>query len=165
MTYRIPQLPDWMYHAIEESFTCKVVTVTESGTPVALPLFLSYFDPDAGTLIVTSPTGVKRLENIQRHPEVAMIFAPAGTEQPEPPHVVLVQGKAEVDETDLENGWKRYFAGWARRQPSARDSIVKMREMWPSYVQRAIIRVQPTRFLGWQGGDMQRSPEIVEVQS
>jgi hypothetical protein len=29
----------------------------------------------------------------------------------EPPHVVLVQGLAEVDDSDLENGWKRYFAG------------------------------------------------------
>src|SRR5712692_756043 len=50
MTQRIQQLPDWMYHAIEESFTCQFVSVTESGTPVALPLFLSYFDPDTGTL-------------------------------------------------------------------------------------------------------------------
>src|SRR5437764_9661901 len=161
---RIQQLPDWMYHAIEESFTCQFVSVTQSGTPVALPLFLSYFDPDTGTLVVSSPVGVKRLENIRRHTEVAMLFSPVGTGKGEPPHVLLVQGRAEVDDSDPENGWKRYFAGWARRQPSARESLPKMRQMWPGYVQRAIIRVRPTRFLGWQEGDMQRPPDIVEVK-
>jgi hypothetical protein len=164
MTQRIQQLPDWMYHAIEESFTCQFASVTESGTPVALPLFLNYFDPDTGTLAVSSPVGVKRLENVRRHPEVAMLFSPVGSGKGEPPHVLLIQGKAEVDDADPENGWKRYFAGWARRQLSARESLPKMRQMWPGYVQRAIIRVRPTRFLGWQEGDMQRAPEIVEVK-
>jgi general stress protein 26 len=159
----IQQLPDWMYHAIEESFTSQFVSVTAGGTPVALPLFLSHFDPDTGTLIVSSPTVVKRVENVRRHPEVAMLFSSTGSRQEEPPHVLLVQGTAEVDDRNPENGWKRYFAGWARRQSSARESLPRMSQMMPAYVQRAIIRVQPTRFLGWPEGDMQRAPEIVEV--
>jgi len=160
---QIQILLDWMYHAIEESFTCQFVSVTASGTPVALPVFLSSFDPDAGTLVISSPVGVKRLENVRQHPEVAVLFSQVGTGKGEPSHVLLVQGRAEVDDNDPENGWKRYFAGWARRQTSARESLPKMRQMWPAYVQRAIIRVQPTRFLGWPEGDMQRAPEIVEV--
>jgi hypothetical protein len=35
----------------------------------------------------------------------------------------------------------------------------------PGYTQRAIIRVRPTRFLGWPEGDMQRAPEIMEVMN
>ena len=54
-------------------------------------------------------------------------------------------------------------AGWARRQPSARENLSKMDQMIPGYLQRGIIRVRPTRFLGWPQGDLQRAPEIVEV--
>jgi len=93
-------LPDWMYHAIEESFTCQFVSVTANGVPVALPLFLNHFDPDAGTLIFSSPVVVKRLENVRRHPQVAVLFSPAGTGKEESPHVLLVQGRAEVDDSD-----------------------------------------------------------------
>ena len=159
----IPLLPDWMYHAIEESSTCQFTSVTESGIPVALPVILNHFDPDTGTLIVSSPSTMKRVGNVRRHPEVAMLFSPVGTGKGEPPHILLVQGRAEVDDTDQENGWKRYFAGWARRNPPSRENLSKMSQVMPGYVRRAIIRVQPARFLGWREGDMQRAPDIVEV--
>ncbi len=107
----IQLLPDWMYHAIEESLTCQFTSVTESGTPVALPVILNHFDPDTGTLIVSSPSTMKRVGNVRRHPEVAMLFSPVGTGKGEPLHVLLVQGQAEVDDSDPENGWRRYFAG------------------------------------------------------
>ena len=157
------QLPDWMYHAIEESLTCQFTSVAANGTPVGLPVILNHFDPDSGTLIISSPIGMKRLENVRRHPEVAMLFSPVGTGKGEPSHVLLVQGRAEVDETDPENEWRRYFAGWARRHHPSRENLSKMSQMMPGYVQRAIIRVRPTRFLGWPEGDMQHAPEIVEV--
>ena len=163
MTQRIQQLPDWMYHAIEESLTCQFTSVTESGIPVALPVILNHFDPDTGTLVVSSPIMMKRVGNVRRHPEVAMLFSPTGTEKGEPPHVLLVQGRAEVDDTDPENGWRRYFAGWARRHPPSRENLSRMSQVMPGYTQRAIIRVRPARFLGWPEGDMQRAPEIMEV--
>ena len=161
----IQLLPDWMYHVIEESSTCQFTSVTESGIPVALPVILNHFDPDTGTLIVSSPSTMKRVGNVRRHPEVAMLFGPSGTRKGEPPHVLLVQGRAEVDQSDLENGWKRYFAGWARRSPSSRANLAKMSLWMPGYVRRAIIRVRPACFLGWPEGDMQRAPEIMEVNS
>jgi hypothetical protein len=37
------QLPDWMYHAIEESFTCQFAITTARDIPVALPVFLNHF--------------------------------------------------------------------------------------------------------------------------
>ena len=163
MTQRIQQLPDWMYHVIEESMTCQFTSVTESGLPVALPVILNHFDPDTGTLVVSSPIMMKRVGNVRRHPEVAILFSPTGTGKGEPPHVLLVQGRAEVDDTDPENGWRRYFAGWARRHPPSRENLPRMDQMVPGYTQRAIIRVRPTRFLGWPEGDMQRAPEIMEV--
>ncbi len=49
------QLPDWMYHAIEESFTCQFASTTARDIPVALPVFLNHFDPDTATLIISSP--------------------------------------------------------------------------------------------------------------
>src|SRR4051794_13532381 len=95
---RMKQFPDWMHHVIEESFTCQFTSVTKSGTPIALPLFLNHFAPDMGPLIISSPIKMKRLENVRRHPEVAMLFSPVGTGNAEPPHVLLVQGRAEVDD-------------------------------------------------------------------
>ncbi len=156
-------LPDWMYHAIEESFTCQFASTTVRNIPVALPVFLHHFDPDTGTLIISSPARVKRVENVRRHPKVAILFSPVGTGPEEPKHVLLVQGLAEVDDSNLVSGWKRYFAGWARRQPSARESLVRMEQAMPGYMQRALIRVRPTRFLGWPDGNFQQSPEVVEV--
>src|SRR5258708_16818182 len=102
-------LPDWMYHAIEESFTCQFVSVTANGVPVALPLFLNHFDPDAGTLILSSPVVVRRLKNVRRHPQVAVRFSPAGTGEKEPLPFFLVQGPARGDGIGPEHGWKRYF--------------------------------------------------------
>ena len=90
MTQGIEQLPDWMYHAIEESMTCQFTSVTESGLPVALPVILNHFDPDTGTLVVSSPIMMKRVGNVRRHPEVAILFSPTGTGKGEPPHVLLV---------------------------------------------------------------------------
>lgn len=92
-----------------------------------------------------------------------MLFSPVGTGKGEPPHVVLVQGRAEVDDSDPENGWKRYFAGWARRNPPSRANLAQMSQAMPGYVRRAILRVRPTRFLGWKDAEMQLAPEIVEV--
>ena len=156
-------LPDWMYHAIEESFTCQFASITAHDIPVALPVFLHHFDPDAGTLIISSPARMKRVENVRRRPRVAILFSPAGTGPREPKHVLLVQGLAEVDDSNLTSGWKRYFAGWARRQRDARESLARMEQAMPGYTQRAIIRVRPTRFLGWPDGNFQQSPEVVEV--
>jgi general stress protein 26 len=163
MTQRIQQLPDWMYHAIEESLTCQFTSVTQRGIPVALPVILNHFDPDTGTLIVSSPSTMKRVANVRRHPEVAMLFSPVGAGKGEPSHVLLVLGRAEVDDTDPDNGWRRYFAGWARRHPPSRENLSRMSQTMPGYVKRAIIRVRPIRFLGWQEGDMQHAPEVVEV--
>src|SRR5689334_4375661 len=100
-------LPDWMYHAIEESFTCQFATTTARDIPVALPVFLHHFDPDTGTLIITSPARMKRMENVRRRPRVAILFSPVGTGPEEPQHVLLVQGSAEVDDTNLASSWKR----------------------------------------------------------
>src|SRR6266480_1951329 len=61
------QLPDWMYHAIEESFTCQFASTTVRAIPVALPVFLNHFDPDTGTLIISSPVAVKRVESARLH--------------------------------------------------------------------------------------------------
>jgi general stress protein 26 len=163
MLQRIQLLPDWIYHAIEESYTCQFTSVTERGIPVALPVILNQFDPDTGTLVISSPITMKRVENVRRRPEVALLFSPAGIGKNEPPHVVLVQGRAEVDDADPENGWRRYFAGWARRNPPSRQNLAKMRQVMPGYVQRAIIRVRPARFLGWEDGDLRRAPDLVEV--
>src|SRR6266700_4439731 len=93
----------------------------------------------------------------------SITFSPVGIGPGEPKHVLLVQGLAEVDDTNLMSGWKRYFAGWARRQPSARESLASMEQVMPGYTQRALIRVRPTRFLGWPDGNFQKSPEVVEV--
>ena len=67
------QLPDWMYHAIEESFTCQFASTTASEIPVALPVFLNHFDPDTGTLIISSPARMKRVENVRQRPKVAIL--------------------------------------------------------------------------------------------
>ena len=152
-----------MYQAIEESFTCQFVSMTAKGAPVALPVYLNHFNPDTGTFFFSSPLSAKRIGNVRRHPQVAVLFSPAGSRVGEPTHVLLVQGLAKVEDTDPENGWKRYFAGWARRQPSARASLPEINKVVPGYTRRAIIRVEPARFLGWPEGMLQDAPEIVEV--
>src|SRR5260370_7156664 len=125
------QLPDWMYHAIEESATCQFASTTVRDIPVALPVFLNHFDPDTGTLIISSPARMKRVGNVRQRPKVAILFSPVGIGPGEPKHVLLVQGLAEVDDTNLMSGWKRYFAASARRHPSPRESLPTMHQPLP----------------------------------
>jgi general stress protein 26 len=103
------QLPDWMYHAIEESFTCQFASTTAHDIPVALPVFLNHFDPETGTLIISSPVATKRVANLRQRPRVAILFSPVGRGPEEPKHVLLVQGLAEVDDTNLTSGWKSFL--------------------------------------------------------
>src|SRR5437762_11142740 len=121
-----------MYHAIEDSFTCQFASTTARAIPVALPVFLHYFDPDVGTLIISSPVRMKRVENVRQRPKVAILFSPVGAGPDEPKHVLLVQGLAEVDDTNVESGWKRYFAGWARRQPRSEEHTSELQS--PMYL-------------------------------
>src|SRR6266704_3338039 len=77
-------LPDWMYHVIEESFTCQFASTTVRNIPVALPVFLHHFDPDTGTLIISSPVATKRVKNVRQRPKVAILFSPVGIGPGEP---------------------------------------------------------------------------------
>ena len=158
----IPILPDWMYHTIEESFTSQFTVYTANGMPLALPVFLHHFDPDNGICVLSSDVSAKRIENVHRNPKVALLFSPTGERASEPPHVLLVHGRAEVDDSDPEHAWERYFAGWARRQPSARQSLQK-REQMPEYWRRVIIRVRLVRLTGWKNGDYSQAADVVEV--
>ncbi len=156
------RLPYWMHDAIERSFTCQFTAFTAKGVPVALPVLVNHFDPETGILLFSSSIRTRRLENVRQNPKVAVLFSPAGTGRDEPPHVVLVQGDAGVDDSDPEHVWEPYFEGWARRQPSARELLKRRAEM-PEYWRRAVIRVRPARFLGWRGGDLNQKPDVLEV--
>ncbi len=156
------RLPDWMRETIDGSFTAQFTTYTAKGVPVALPVFLNHFDAATGELIFSSMTRTRRVANVRRNSRVAVLFSPTGRPGREPTHILLVQGDAEVDDADPEHVWEPYFAGWARRQPSARETLQKRAEM-PEYWRRAVIRVRPVRLLGWRGGDLSRPPEVLEA--
>lgn len=156
------KLTDWMLDAIDRSFTCQFTSFTGRDVPVAVPVFVNHFDPEIGTLIFSSALRTRRIANIRRNPGVAILFSPAGTGGDEPRLVLLVQGLAEVDDSDTEHGWEPYFEGWARRQPSARALLQRRAEM-PDYWRRALIRVRPARLLGWRDGDLNQPPEALEA--
>src|SRR4029078_9022009 len=103
-------LPAELQQAAERYLTSEFVTIDARGRPIVWPV-TPYFRAGEGCIDVT--TGVrsqKKADDAARNPHVALLFSdPTGSGMTGAP-MVLVQGTARVDDTDLD----------ANREPYAR---------------------------------------------
>ncbi len=126
------------------------VTLARDGSPVGWPL-----DPDLeGDRLVFSTGYVypAKARNAQRDPRVAVLYSdPTASGRTDADPLVLVQGRCEVLDADLQANTERYVAQHIRTaSPLAPMLKVPMlRQLLVGYLTRIWMEVVPERVLSW----------------
>jgi hypothetical protein len=158
-------LPTEVQAVFHRFVTTEFTTVDAQGQPITWPL-VPYYKPGASCIDVTTGLGYpKKANDARANPLVSMLFSdPTGSGLSEPP-IVLVQGSAEVDDTDLEANRKRYMREFAAKFPQnaklAPPDPVQRLMQW--YFTRIYIRVRPERVYVWPRGDMRAEPALYDA--
>ena len=144
--------------------TTEYATIDVRQQPIVWPV-TPYYSPGADTVDVTTGIGYpKKADDAKRNPRVALLFSdPTGSGIDSGIHV-LVQGIAEVDESDLAANRERY----------RREAIVKLpatKDMYPPkwveglfgwYFDRIYVKTRPERVFVWPAGDITSPPEVYD---
>jgi hypothetical protein len=110
---------------------------------------------DGRALAVTTAIGMPRKADHARHdPRVALLFSDATGSGTARPPAVLVQGRATVDDGDLDANRRRYHADTAAKPTGPATAPVGERFDW--YFTRIYIEIRPERVLVWRGA----APEV-----
>jgi hypothetical protein len=158
-------LPPEVQSVFERFITTELTTVDRSGQPITWPV-TPYYTLGGPCVDVTTGLGYpKKANDARANPLVSLLFSdPTGSGLSDAP-MVLVQGAAEVDDSDLEANRARY----------ARESAVKLpaisKTMPPERVQRYLswyftriyIHVRPERVYLWPGGDIAAEPRLFDA--
>jgi hypothetical protein len=155
-------LPREARDVFERFITCEYVTVDAQGQPIAWPV-TPYYAQGAATIDVTTGIGYpKKADDARRHPSVALCFSdPTGCELDRPARV-LVQGTAEIDDSDLAANRERYRRESTEKLPATKEMLPPrlVEGLFSWYFERVYIKVRPERVFLWADGDMTRSPEL-----
>jgi hypothetical protein len=158
-------LPPELHQAAERYLTCELVTIDRAGRPIAWPV-TPYFRADEGCIDVTTGVGYpKKADDAARNPRVAMLFSdPTGSGVAEAP-MVLVQGIARVDDSDLEANRRRFEDEMARKVPAlhALAPTGAMKRFFSWYYDRIYLHVRPERVYVWPRGELDAEPTLYDA--
>jgi hypothetical protein len=155
-------LPLAVQDAFHRFVTCELTTIDSSGRPITWPVTPFYRPGDPHISVTTGLGWPKKARDARRNPKVSLLFSdPTGSEIAQP-SMVLVQGTASVDDSDLDANRQRYLRDIAEklgrrgegRPPGSRFD-------W--YFARIYIHVRPERVHIWRGGDCEAEPELIEL--
>jgi hypothetical protein len=158
-------LPPELHQAAERYLTCELVTIDGAGRPIAWPV-TPYFRADEGCIDVTTGVGYpKKADDAARNPRVAMLFSdPTGSGVADAP-MVLVQGIARVDDSDVEANRRRYESEMARKLPAlhALAPTGPMKRFFSWYYDRIYLHVRPERVYMWPHGELDTEPALYDA--
>jgi hypothetical protein len=158
-------LPPELHQAAERYLTCELVTIDAAGRPIAWPV-TPYFRSDEGCIDVTTGVGYpKKADDAARNPRVAMLFSdPTGSGVDNAP-MILVQGIARVDDSDLEANRRRYEEEMARKLPAlhALTPTGAMKRFFSWYYDRIYLHVRPERVYVWPSGELDAEPTLYDA--
>jgi hypothetical protein len=152
--------------AVQDAFhrfvTCELTTIDANGRPVTWPVMPFYSPGDPHISVTTGLGWPKKARDVRRNPRVALLFSdPTGSDIAQP-SMVLVQGRAEVDDSDLDANRERYLRDSAAKLGRRRDAGPPgARFDW--YFARIYMHVRPERVHIWRGGDCEAEPERIEL--
>src|SRR2546425_995214 len=99
--------------------------------------------------------------NTKQYPKVSLLFSnPEGSGIGK--HVVLVQGVAKCDDSDLDHGWERYLSMWRKKEPYI-DGFLAAREQFAWFWKRIVVEVEPKKILAWKNGDTSEPGEAINL--
>ena len=119
--------------------------------------------PIDGTIDVTTGLGYpKKADDARRNPQVALLFSDPTGSGISSGMRVLVQGIAEVDESDLDANADRYLRESGEKLPATKTMQPPgfMRSALRWYYARIYVQVRPERVFVWPDGDMAEPPQI-----
>ncbi len=158
-------LPPEVQSVFDRFITTELTTIDARGHPITWPV-TPYYRPGDPCIDVTTGLGYpKKANDARRNPLVALLFSePTGSGISAAP-MVLVQGTAQVDDSDLEANSERYVreslekltATGGTRPPAA------VRRLLDWYYLRIYIHVRPERVYVWADGDISQEPELYDA--
>ena len=158
-------LPTELQQAAERYLTSEFVTIDAFGRPIVWPV-TPYFRAGEGCIDVTTGVGYpKKADDAARNPHVALLFSdPTGSGMTGAP-MVLVQGTARVDDTDLDANRERYEREMAEKLPAlhALAPTGALKRFFSWYYDRIYLHVRPERVYVWPGAALDAEPTLYDA--
>jgi len=158
-------LPTELQQAAERYLTSEFVTIDANGRPIVWPV-TPYFRAGEGCIDVTTGVGYpKKADDAARNPHVALLFSdPTGSGMAGAP-MVLVQGTARVDDTDLDANRERYEREMADKLPAlhALAPTGALKRFFSWYYDRIYLHVRPERVYVWAGAALDAEPTLYDA--
>jgi hypothetical protein len=155
-------LPADVQQVFERFVTTELTTVDATGQPITWPV-TPYYRQGAGAIDVTTGIGYpKKADDAARNPHVSLLFSDPTGSGIDKPCAVLVQGTAQVDDTNLDANRERYWRESAEKLPATKEMHPPgfMRGFFDWYYTRLYIYVRPERVFVWPGGDFSIEPTL-----
>jgi hypothetical protein len=158
-------LPEDIQRVFARFITTEYTTIDASGHPITWPV-TPYYREGAGAIDVTTGLGYpKKALDARANPRVSLLFSdPTGCGL-EDPAMVLVQGTAKVDDSDLDANRRRYERESVEKLPGTKDmqppDFLKRFLLW--YYARLYIYVRPERVYVWPRGDISTEPQLMDT--
>jgi hypothetical protein len=158
-------LPQQVQQVFDRFLTTEFTTVDARGRPICWPL-TPYYEPGDPCIDVTTALGYpKKANDARANPKVSLLFSdPTGSGIEGAPQV-LVQGTADVDDSDLDANRERYRRESAAKLPGAAKLYPPkpLLRLFNWYFTRLYVHVRPERVYVWPGGDATREPQLFDA--
>ncbi|HEY6397130.1 MAG TPA: hypothetical protein VIX82_06725 [Solirubrobacteraceae bacterium] len=158
-------LPPEVQSVFDRFITTELTTIDERGHPITWPV-TPYYRPGDPCIDVTTGLGYpKKANDARRNPLVALLFSESTGSGISAAPMVLVQGTAQVDDSDLDANSERYVRE-SLEKPSATGGHhppAAVRRLLDWYYLRIYIHVRPERVFVWADGDLSQEPELYDA--
>jgi len=158
-------LPDEVCEVFDRFITTEYTTIDANGQPITWPV-TPYYRPGDACIDVTTGLGYpKKADDAARNPHVALLFSdPTGSGMAGAP-MVLVQGTARVDDTDLDANRERYEREMAEKLPAlhALAPTGALKRFFSWYYDRIYLHVRPERVYVWAGAALDAEPTLYDA--
>ena len=155
-------LPPEVQRVFERFITTEYTTVDASGQPITWPV-TPYYKPGDGAIDLTTGLGYpKKADDAARNPKVSLLFSDPTGSGIDDPCAVLVQGTAQVDDTDLAANRERYARESLAKLPATKALYPPkaVRRLLDWYFTRIYVYVRPERVFVWEKGDFGAEPTL-----
>ena len=149
--------PNWVQDVFDKYLICEFTSI-DNGKPVTFPML--FFHDQTKFVVTSSILFSKKIEHLKRNPKVSLLFSnPEGSGVEK--HVILVQGMAKTDDSDLDHGWEKYLPMWRKKEPYI-DGFLAAREQFAWFWKRIVVEVEPRKIRAWKHGDTSKPAEDIK---
>ncbi len=155
------EVPNWISDVFNQYLICEFTTISR-GKPITFPL-LFFYEPQTGVFTVTSSILFsKKVDHLRRNSKVSLLLSNS-TGSGIGRHVILVQGIARFEDSDLDHGWERFLPYWRKKEPYI-DGFLSEREKFSWFWKRIVVQVEPTKITAWKDANLEKPPEVFKTR-